>query len=54
MLSRGVVPPEGFAPRWTRLNKTEIRMTGSMSPRAKATLPAMRMAFHAGHNHEKL
>jgi DNA-binding transcriptional LysR family regulator len=27
------------------LSKIEIRMTGSMSPRAKATLAAMRMAF---------
>jgi hypothetical protein len=33
--------------RLGRLNKIEIRMTGSMSPRAKATLAAMRMAFRA-------
>jgi hypothetical protein len=45
MLSRCIVPPEGFAPKWIRLNRIEIRMTGSMSPRAKATLAAMRMAF---------
>ena len=38
-------PPIGFAPNWVRLTKIEIRMTGSMSPRAKATLAAMRMAF---------
>jgi hypothetical protein len=35
----------GFAPNWARLGKIEISMTGNMSPRAKPTLAAMRMAF---------
>jgi len=32
----------------------EIRMTGSMSPRARATLAAMRMAFRVANIGEKL
>ena len=44
-LSRSTCSVEGFAPSWVRLNKTEIRITGSMSPRARAKLAAMRMAF---------
>jgi hypothetical protein len=38
-------PPIGFVPNWVMLNKIEIRMTGSMSQRAKATLAAMRVVF---------
>jgi hypothetical protein len=44
-MSRCALSLEGFAPRCVRLSNIEIRMTGSMSPRAKATLAAMRMAF---------
>jgi hypothetical protein len=35
----------GFAPGWTRLNSTEIRTTGSTSPRT-AKLAAARAAFN--------
>jgi hypothetical protein len=45
MLSRCTLSPGGFAPRWIRLNKAEIRMTEAMSPRAIAKLAAMRTAF---------
>jgi len=38
-------PPVVFAPNCVRLSKTEMRMTGSMSPRAKAALAAMSVAF---------
>src|SRR6516225_5090373 len=41
----GAIPPTGFAPSWTRLNNAEIRMTGSISPRAKAALAAIRVIF---------
>jgi hypothetical protein len=35
----------GFAPSWTRLNKTVIRMTGSISPLAKAALAVIAVNF---------
>jgi hypothetical protein len=41
----GAIPPTGFPPSWTRLNKAEIRMMGSISPRAEAALAAIRMGF---------
>lgn len=43
MLSRCTLV--GSATDWVRLNKAEIRMTESMSPRARTKLAAMRTAF---------
>src|SRR5271155_1675337 len=43
--SRGTVWSTGFAPSWTKWNKAEIRMTESMSPRARAMLAAKKVAF---------
>ena len=45
MLSRCTLSLEGFAPSCARLNNAEIKMTESMSPRARAMLAANRMAF---------
>jgi hypothetical protein len=49
-LSRGRIPPTGFALSWTRLNKAEIRMTGRISPHAKATLAVIRVIFRVARN----
>jgi hypothetical protein len=46
-MNGGAIPPTGFPPSWTRLNKAEIRMTGSISPRAAAALAVIKVGFRA-------
>jgi hypothetical protein len=53
-LSRGRIPPTGFALSWTRLNKAEIRMTGRISPHAKAMLAVIRVIFRVARNPRNL